>query len=191
MDHFSELCLEDVFKRSAVDMLSHFQTTSPSNSNHRQSHQSLRNRSDWGPSPLDSFHIRKFDVSLAYDAHRSLKSITFHHQDQQCWSEEATFPSQSEQSTPSASPCAVGSDRSTAHKIYPRRKPGENVRRRKQDVVEVNEDTLTKLFGLPIHQAAETLGIGATAMKAACRRLGIKKWPYVRGVSVVKSGLTA
>jgi len=44
--------------------------------------------------------------------------------------------------------------------------------------VVLNEKTLQELFTLPLHEAAVKLGISATAMKSACRKLGIKKWPY-------------
>eukprot|EP00960_Hanusia_phi_P029119 747783-Hanusia_phi.AAC.3 len=61
--------------------------------------------------------------------------------------------------------------------IFPRRKAGQHTRVNSKPVV-LNEKTLQELFTLPLHEAAVKLGISATAMKSACRKLGIKKWPY-------------
>lgn len=61
--------------------------------------------------------------------------------------------------------------------IFPRRKQGQHARINSQPVV-LDEATLSQLFTLPLHKAAVKLGISATAMKSACRKLGIKKWPY-------------
>eukprot|EP00960_Hanusia_phi_P030137 748400-Hanusia_phi.AAC.15 len=44
--------------------------------------------------------------------------------------------------------------------------------------VVLSERNLQKLFNLPLYKAAEQLGICATALKSACRKLGIKKWPF-------------
>lgn len=61
--------------------------------------------------------------------------------------------------------------------IFPRRKAGERTRVNSKPVV-LNDAILRQLFTLPLHEAAVRLGISATAMKSACRKLGIKKWPY-------------
>ena len=61
--------------------------------------------------------------------------------------------------------------------IFPRRKQGQHARINSQPVV-LDEAALSQLFTLPLHKAAVKLGISATAMKSACRKLGIKKWPY-------------
>uniref|UniRef100_A0A7S0EJR0 RWP-RK domain-containing protein n=1 Tax=Hanusia phi TaxID=3032 RepID=A0A7S0EJR0_9CRYP len=61
--------------------------------------------------------------------------------------------------------------------IFPRRKAGQQTRVNSKPVV-LNEKTLQQFFSLPLHEAAYKLGISATAMKSACRKLGIKKWPY-------------
>eukprot|EP00276_Gloeochaete_wittrockiana_P020510 CAMPEP_0184360466 /NCGR_PEP_ID=MMETSP1089-20130417/125148_1 /TAXON_ID=38269 ORGANISM="Gloeochaete wittrockiana, Strain SAG46.84" /NCGR_SAMPLE_ID=MMETSP1089 /ASSEMBLY_ACC=CAM_ASM_000445 /LENGTH=116 /DNA_ID=CAMNT_0026699665 /DNA_START=70 /DNA_END=416 /DNA_ORIENTATION=- len=37
---------------------------------------------------------------------------------------------------------------------------------------------LAQHFHLPLHQAAERLGLCTSALKKVCRRNGIKKWPY-------------
>ncbi len=69
------------------------------------------------------------------------------------------------------------SSQSSVNTIFPRRKAGQHARLNSKPVV-LNETTLRKLFALPLHEAATNLGISATAMKSACRKLGIKKWPY-------------
>ncbi|KAJ1481336.1 hypothetical protein T484DRAFT_1899593, partial [Baffinella frigidus] len=63
------------------------------------------------------------------------------------------------------------------NKIIPRRKAGQRERTSTQPVV-LDEETLTKLFSIPLHQAAASLGISATALKSACRKLGVHKWPF-------------
>lgn len=37
---------------------------------------------------------------------------------------------------------------------------------------------LREYFKLPLHVAAQRLKVGTSALKRACRRLGIKSWPY-------------
>lgn len=44
--------------------------------------------------------------------------------------------------------------------------------------VALTPDALRACFGLPLHEAARSLGICATAVKRCCRRIGIKKWPF-------------
>jgi hypothetical protein len=63
------------------------------------------------------------------------------------------------------------------NKIIPRRKAGQRERTSTTPVV-LDEATLTKLFSIPLHQAAASLGISATALKSACRKLGVHKWPF-------------
>lgn len=41
-------------------------------------------------------------------------------------------------------------------------------------------EELSKLFHLPVEAAAKELGIGLTPMKANCRELGLRRWPYRR-----------
>uniref|UniRef100_A0A7S0EYR6 RWP-RK domain-containing protein n=1 Tax=Hanusia phi TaxID=3032 RepID=A0A7S0EYR6_9CRYP len=61
--------------------------------------------------------------------------------------------------------------------VYPRTKPGETVRRR---ALFLSKDDVMALFHLRQGEAANHLGISLTALKNACKRLDIKKWPYVR-----------
>ena len=64
-----------------------------------------------------------------------------------------------------------------ANTIFPRRKAGEHARQNVKPVV-LDESTLSSMYHLPLHEAAAALGISATALKSACRKLHIKKWPY-------------
>ena len=42
----------------------------------------------------------------------------------------------------------------------------------------IDKDRLTRYFHLPLRQAAESIGVSTTVLKNACRRQGIKAWPY-------------
>ncbi|EKX36946.1 hypothetical protein GUITHDRAFT_116813 [Guillardia theta CCMP2712] len=46
--------------------------------------------------------------------------------------------------------------------------------------VHVSLSTLEPLFHLPQESAARRLGVSLTSLKAACRKIGIKRWPYRR-----------
>jgi len=63
--------------------------------------------------------------------------------------------------------------------IFPRRKQGQNKKQpgRKEGVA-VTMDILETVFHMPLHKACTELGVCATALKRACRKLGVKKWPY-------------
>eukprot|EP00960_Hanusia_phi_P040085 754241-Hanusia_phi.AAC.1 len=45
---------------------------------------------------------------------------------------------------------------------------------------DLTKQDLQELFCMKEKEASEFLGISITAMKKACRRLGIQKWPYSR-----------
>ncbi|EKX33834.1 hypothetical protein GUITHDRAFT_119944 [Guillardia theta CCMP2712] len=47
-------------------------------------------------------------------------------------------------------------------------------------VVRVDERLLARLFDRRQEDAARILGMSLTSLKMACRRLGIKRWPYSR-----------
>jgi len=63
--------------------------------------------------------------------------------------------------------------------VFPRRgrKAGE-AERKVQDPVLITYQVMQRLFHLPLTEAARQLGLSPTAIKGACRRLGIKKWPF-------------
>ncbi len=42
----------------------------------------------------------------------------------------------------------------------------------------VDKTTLERLFHMPLRDAASALGVCPTAIKCACRKLGLSKWPY-------------
>ena len=99
-------------------------------------------------------------------------------------------------STPSASPEATAPvGVYSAPTIFPRRKGG--CRNRARDAAEAPEaceggqdtekifspvvvtpELVAGLRGMPVQQAADLLGVSATALKKACRKLGIAKWAY-------------
>jgi hypothetical protein len=62
--------------------------------------------------------------------------------------------------------------------IFPRRKAGSGGG--VQPVV-ITPDVLRALAGRPLSEAAQRLGVSATALKHACRKLGILRWPYKKG----------
>ena len=49
---------------------------------------------------------------------------------------------------------------------------------------------LQSLLAVPLPQAAHSVGISAYALKRACRRLGMRRWPYTRGPSKDKGRQT-
>ena len=44
--------------------------------------------------------------------------------------------------------------------------------------VRITRDILTENFSMPLHAAADHMGICITALKKVCRKFGIQKWPY-------------
>eukprot|EP00960_Hanusia_phi_P027712 746970-Hanusia_phi.AAC.5 len=49
-----------------------------------------------------------------------------------------------------------------------------------QEPVSLDQSLVKSLFHLTQCEAAENLGISLSSLKLACRRMGIKKWPYNR-----------
>jgi len=64
--------------------------------------------------------------------------------------------------------------------IFPRRKMGQNQREERSGPVWLTTEMVLSLAVGPLTQAAQYLGISATALKKACRQLGIERWPYHR-----------
>lgn len=96
-------------------------------------------------------------------ASQNLKEIDLKHAD-----EEST----SADEEPSSSPLDAVS-------IHPRRKAGEPrlERGQKRESVLLTKKYLLSCFGLPMPYVASKLGLGPTALKRACRRMGIRRWP--------------
>ena len=46
--------------------------------------------------------------------------------------------------------------------------------------ITLTPETLRGCFGMPLHEAARTLGICTTAVKKCCRKMGIEQWPFQR-----------
>lgn len=44
--------------------------------------------------------------------------------------------------------------------------------------VRITREILTECFSMPLHAAADHMGICITALKKVCRKFGIQKWPY-------------
>lgn len=65
-------------------------------------------------------------------------------------------------------------------RVFPRRKAGEPRRERNQKgkAVLLTKQKLAPFFNIPLSEVAELLGIGATALKSSCRKLGIARWPF-------------
>ena len=57
--------------------------------------------------------------------------------------------------------------------------------RRDGKPLRVTLELLKDLGQHPLHMAADKLGISATALKCACRKLGISRWPYFAGRGLV------
>ena len=74
---------------------------------------------------------------------------------------------------------AVPGRSSMVVRIFARKKAarGEEVRGT-QDHVLLSLRTLSPLFHLPLEEAAEKLGVCRTALKNACRKCGIGRWPF-------------
>lgn len=73
----------------------------------------------------------------------------------------------------------VPDDSSTVARVFARKKPtrGEEVRGTDANVL-LSLQNISSLFHLPLGQAAEQLGICRTALKNACRKCGIARWPF-------------
>ncbi len=64
------------------------------------------------------------------------------------------------------------------HVIFPRRMAGDGIFHRPPVPITVTLKTLEAIQALPLAAAAEQLGIPTTALKRACRALGIRRWSY-------------
>eukprot|EP00286_Rhodomonas_abbreviata_P023318 CAMPEP_0181304738 /NCGR_PEP_ID=MMETSP1101-20121128/9322_1 /TAXON_ID=46948 /ORGANISM="Rhodomonas abbreviata, Strain Caron Lab Isolate" /LENGTH=686 /DNA_ID=CAMNT_0023410539 /DNA_START=317 /DNA_END=2374 /DNA_ORIENTATION=- len=63
-------------------------------------------------------------------------------------------------------------------KLVPRKKrPGCDVG---PDVLELTAARLQEMEGMSMKQAANTLGIAASTLKKACRKLGVERWPHLK-----------
>ena len=98
--------------------------------------------------------------------------------------------------------CSSGAARSLEHRsrasqkatihgrdgvIYPRRKSGEESRKASQVVV--SPEILKEHFDMPLQDAATKLGVCTSAIKKACRRFGIPKWPFRRARGAAKAAV--
>ena len=73
---------------------------------------------------------------------------------------------------------------SVASRSEPLRSPSAAIRQRegvRRRPVVVTPAILQRLSDLSLAQAAQALGVSATAFNRACRRLGLRRWAYRRG----------
>jgi len=70
--------------------------------------------------------------------------------------------------------------------VFTRRRAGQPARL-SSDPVALTKSRLEALFNLPIRDAADILGISITALKKACRRIGVERWPYKKTTKGVAS----
>ncbi len=65
--------------------------------------------------------------------------------------------------------------------IFPRRKAGQSKRQADNEApVKLTPESLEEIANIPLVAAAKKLGISKTALKNACRNLGLKRWPFRR-----------
>ena len=67
-----------------------------------------------------------------------------------------------------------GQKRIDAHTVVPRRKAFE-------EMPVMTREVLDQVSSLPLVQAAAAVGLSRTTFKKACRRLGLRRWKYLRG----------
>jgi hypothetical protein len=74
------------------------------------------------------------------------------------------------------SEASSGQDSSSV--IVPQRKQGPHKKHGRKEGVVVTMEILESVFHKPLHEACNSLGVCATALKGACRKLGVQKLPY-------------
>jgi hypothetical protein len=60
--------------------------------------------------------------------------------------------------------------------VFPRRRKGKGP-------VSLTLEILKCFAGIPLYEAASRMGICETALKSACRKLGVKKWVSMKAIS--------
>lgn len=66
----------------------------------------------------------------------------------------------------------------SALRLFPRRKAGESDLKALGGPVDLSKEIVDEFVGMSMKEASQKLGISASAMKKACRKLGIQKWPH-------------
>ena len=59
--------------------------------------------------------------------------------------------------------------------VFPRRRKGKGP-------VSLTLEILRCYAGIPLYKAASRMGICETALKSACRKLGVKRWVYMKAI---------
>jgi len=71
--------------------------------------------------------------------------------------------------------------------IFPRRKAGQSKRQPdNQAPIKLTKEMLEDMFDVPLVAAAVKLGISKTALKNACRHLGLLQWPFRKRMQEAK-----
>eukprot|EP00287_Rhodomonas_sp_CCMP768_P011326 CAMPEP_0196726656 /NCGR_PEP_ID=MMETSP1091-20130531/7885_1 /TAXON_ID=302021 /ORGANISM="Rhodomonas sp., Strain CCMP768" /LENGTH=186 /DNA_ID=CAMNT_0042069139 /DNA_START=75 /DNA_END=632 /DNA_ORIENTATION=+ len=65
----------------------------------------------------------------------------------------------------------------TSVNVYPRRKAGQQCLGSDRPPIKVTMELLAPHFGRPLKAVAKRMGLCPTALKKACRKLGIERWP--------------
>eukprot|EP00960_Hanusia_phi_P019382 572139-Hanusia_phi.AAC.3 len=64
--------------------------------------------------------------------------------------------------------------------IYPRQKKEKDSCFISHGPLFLDLDIIEKYFHVPQCEAAKRLGISLTCLKSACRKIGVRRWPYTR-----------
>ena len=82
-------------------------------------------------------------------------------------------------------------------RLFPRRKAQDNGKSPQQErssttrngraPMVLSLDDIVPLFDLPQAQAAQRLGVALTSLKVVCRKLGVDRWPYLRGSKAARA----
>eukprot|EP00286_Rhodomonas_abbreviata_P008282 CAMPEP_0181319702 /NCGR_PEP_ID=MMETSP1101-20121128/17720_1 /TAXON_ID=46948 /ORGANISM="Rhodomonas abbreviata, Strain Caron Lab Isolate" /LENGTH=684 /DNA_ID=CAMNT_0023427335 /DNA_START=61 /DNA_END=2115 /DNA_ORIENTATION=- len=74
-------------------------------------------------------------------------------------------------------------------KVFPRRKHGQENAETSRGPVVITLELLESFASVSLTAAAKSLGISPTAVKKACRKLGVQRWPYRKNAEVVSENI--
>jgi hypothetical protein len=112
----------------------------------------------WQPTPQAQLHIAAAEVIAEFNNLQGYMSISSCASSPLDWKQETN--------------CSA---------IFPRRKAGQ-VKSEALGPVLITLEVLESLSDAPLGDAAKKLGISPTAIKKACRKLGVLRWPYRKHV---------
>mmetsp|Transcript_45899 Transcript_45899/g.71914 ORF Transcript_45899/g.71914 Transcript_45899/m.71914 type:complete len:620 (+) Transcript_45899:2-1861(+) len=82
------------------------------------------------------------------------------------------------------------SEHEAMFKIFPRRKNGQDAKDSLAGPVCITLEVLEQCADMSLCEFAKRHGISATAVKRACRKLGVQRWPYKKNGDQVQSMVT-